>query len=442
MADFQYKEIDPYTIGRKQVDFLRSSVITASLSTSYSQCIEFVRAWFYDKFEPGFFEYEYIDGTNVLNEVLKPKDVIIVHRKPNTASIVITPTIDEEFSNENRDLEMEGTNLFIRRTMNTTPFFRDYKHNRCITLETRLLSMAFNFKIKVNTRAQQLDLFEYMRKAFRIGFTESYYVDEDFVLPRRLMLCIAEDAGFNIKSDTVVDNFRFIRYLNKHSMVPILYKHRSTTNNKAYYARFPESYVHFSMNNLSKDDGERNGHINSEFGIEMNIEVKWPAPAWFAYHTNNKDFNLPRFVPADSIKDPEFMFTVDTFEWTSIPDTNEKGWLLYVKDERGYYEENTEEPLKIEFEEYFEGELLNLIKAHMSRYISPCLFMDVAIFNNGKRLPGHMVWENLTWTSFEPPKDGYSSIVLYMDMEYVNNQRIFDFDLYGLNNRIGNEKLR
>ena len=442
MADF-YKEVDPYLIGNnKNYGFLRSSVMTASLSTSYSECIEFVKQWFFSYFEPGFFEYTYIEGSNVLNEVLKPKDVILVHRKANTASVVITPTIDEEYSDENRYLEMEGIDMFIRRTMDQTPFFRDYKNNCFITLDMRPLSMGFNFKIKVNTRAQQLDLFEYMRKAFRIGYTESYYADEDFILPRKLMLCLAEDAGFHIQGESVTDVFRFLRYANKFSMVPILYKQRTATNNKAFYARFPEAFIHFSMNNLTKDDGERSGHINTEFAIEMNVEVKFPAPSWFAYHTNNIDFALPRFQPADSVQDPEFMFVVDTFEWATIPPTNEKGWLLYVRDERGYYEEDISKPLKINFTEYFEGELLNLIKAHLARYIAPCLFMDVAIFNDGKRLPGHMVWENLTWTSFEPPKDEYSSIVIYMDMEYVNKQRILEFDLYGLNNRIGNEKRR
>ena len=68
--------------------------------------------------------------------------------------------------------------------------------------------------------------------------------------------------------------------------------------------------------------------------------------------------------------------------------------------------------------------------------------MDLKIFNDGKVMDGTMNWDKLIWTSKDIPTTGLSSIALYMDMEYVNTQRIIGFDMMGLNNRIGNEKLR
>ena len=147
---------------------------------------------------------------------------------------------------------------------------------------------------------------------------------------------------------------------------------------------------------------------------------------------------LPKFD--DSSVDTSFVYNINTIKWAIIPDINEKGWLLYVKDINGYLEENLSEPLKIEFEEYFEGELLNLIKAHLNKYISPALFMDIKVFNDGNLMPGTMNWDKLEWVSTEVPTTGLSSLALYMDMEYVNNQRIIEFNM--MNTNIDNAKLR
>ena len=441
MADF-WQEVNPaHIFTHKNRNYLKSDIITASLSTSYSHCVELVRAWFLSKFDPDFFDYVYIEGSNVLKESLKPKESQLIHKRTNRASLIINPQIDEEFTNDGRDAQMAGTDLYLNYTSSLAPFLKDVKNNRCISLEMELLSMTFNFRIKVHSRAQQLDLYQYMRKAFRIGYTESYYVDQDFLLPRKLMLCIAEDAGFTLdENGNVSDVFKFLSYLNSVSMIPILYKVRTATGSKEYYGRFAEAYVHFAMNNLSKDDGDRPNHLASEFGVEMNMEVKFPAPAYYAYHTNNVELQTPKFD--DNANDTSFAYTINTIKWNTIPDTNDKGWLLYVKDVNGYLEENLTEPLVIEFKEYFEGELLNLINAHLNKYISPALFMDLKIFNDGKVMDGTMNWDKLIWTSKDIPTTGLSSIALYMDMEYVNTQRIIGFDMMGLNNRIGNEKLR
>lgn len=439
MADF-YEEINPaHIFTHKNRNYLKSDIITASLSTAYSQCIELVRAWFLSKFNADFFDYIYVEGSNVLKESLKPKDSQIIHKRATRASLTITPQIDEEFSNDGRDLQMAGTDLYLRNTNSLQPFFKDIKNNRCLSMEMELLSMTFNFRIRVNSRAQQLDLFQYMRKAFRIGYTESYYVDQDFLLPRKLMLCLAEDAGFVLDDNgNVKDYFKFLAYLNSVSMIPILYKMRAATQSKEYYGRFAESYVHFSMPNLSKDDGDRPNHLTGEFGVEMNLEVRFPAPAYYAYHTDNTELDIPKFD--DSSVDTSFVYNINTIKWATIPEVNDKGWLLYVKDVNGYLEENLTEPLKIEFKEYFEGELLNLINAHLNKYISPALFMDVKVFNDGKLMPGVMNWDKLEWVSSDIPTTGLSSLALYMDMEYVNNQRIINLNM--MNTRIGNEKLR
>ena len=193
------------------------------------------------------------------------------------------------------------------------------------------------------------------------------------------------------------------------------------------------------MNNLTKDDGDRPNHLASDFVVEMNMEVKFPAPIYYAYCTNNLELD-----PPDCIEDANtpYTFMINTFKWEAIPPVNEKGWLLYVKDINGYEEDNLDKPLEIDFTEYFEGELAILIRSHIARYISPSLLMDLKIYNEYTPMKGTMNWDKLVWTSEKNPTNGISSIILYMDMDYVNKQRIINLDMMGLNNRIGNEKLR
>ena len=57
------------------------------------------------------------------------------------------------------------------------------------------LRMQFNFRVKVSTRAEQLDLKEKMNLRFRIGATQGEYRSADFVVPMELLVNIANLEG-------------------------------------------------------------------------------------------------------------------------------------------------------------------------------------------------------------------------------------------------------
>ena len=47
-------------------------------------------------------------------------------------------------------------------------------------------------------------------------------------------------------------------------------------------------YVHIRNNGVTLDEGERQGHIMNNYNVEMNIEVRFPSPKFYAYYSMSK----------------------------------------------------------------------------------------------------------------------------------------------------------
>ena len=74
----------------------------------------------------------------------------------------------------------------------------------------------------------------------------------------------------------------------------------------------------------------------------------------------------------------------------------------------------------------FSGEELErLIGEHLDSFINPNLFMDIQLFNDGRKINSHMDWDNMILYA-----DDYrltkliSTIAIYVDLNYINDQRL------------------
>ena len=63
----------------------------------------------------------------------------------------------------------------------------------------RQMEMTFSYRIRVESRAQQLDLMNKMELWFRCGTTQSDHLSADIHIPYDIMLNIAKDAHFEIE---------------------------------------------------------------------------------------------------------------------------------------------------------------------------------------------------------------------------------------------------
>ena len=199
---------------------LNRNITVAPLHQSYALCIEFMRHWFLQRFQADFFSWIHTDGSNVFGEMSKlDKKQILAHMVDDKATLTIVPTIDDDYNRDRLDQNLFGIDQFINTTKIDKAFFQDPINHRYIMMKMDMMLLNFTFKVRVPSRAMQLDTQKYMKLAFRENLSETDDIDLDYVLPYPMMLYIAKDLGFEIKDDKIVEPIKFLTYLNSRSYI-------------------------------------------------------------------------------------------------------------------------------------------------------------------------------------------------------------------------------
>lgn len=420
-----YIRFDPKKLNKhRSAKSLYRSISIPSVANAYAQCVQFAQDWFLSKFHKGTFKSVYIEGKYAFNEQrFVDMSSKIVRPKP---ALSIIPNINMEFNNDNVDMYQYGTDLYQPLGPSKDSFFKDRDNQAYLGMALETLFVGFTYKIKVETRAQQLDLYKYIQLACRVGNTTGEEVDLDFHIPYELMIQMAMDLGYDVDfSDNkeypkIRELSKFLSYLNSHSTLPFVYKYRGINGKNEFFIRMQRMYVHIRSNDITNDDGEREGHLNNNFGIELSIEIRFPAPKFYAYYSNN-EHRLEYIYTA--FRQPQGIATCFyTFKGVPIPDTNSRGWQKYL--ETTYEDDNTDykdKLLKIDFSELLtQGDLGESIRFCTNQGISPTIFMDFILVNGGEVIIGKLDWDTMVFTSLDPPKSQGTYIGIYVDMEYVN----------------------
>ncbi len=314
-------------------------------------------------------------------------------------------------------MSLFGIDEYIRCARIDSEFMKDEVNHRYLLMNMDLIMMMFSFKIKLPTKSRQLDILKYMRKAFRVSLTETKYIDIDYILPPSVTLTMAKDLGFEIKDSIIQEPFKFLTYLNTISLLPILYKHYDATGRFEFYMRMNDLPVEVRTTSLSKDSGNKTGHLASDFGIDMDIEVKFPAMDMYVYFSKDSGVFLD---PKDYI-DTESII-ISTLHLQNIPGMNEKHWLRFV--ESRYENDNNNEVLDIDMNDFFSGDILNSIKFHKDKFISPDVFIDLQIYNESNRIACNMNWNTMKLTTSTPISGKMCDIVMYVDAKYFNELKL------------------
>ena len=183
---------------------LKTNLIIPSVNQAYSCCIEYMRAWFFDKFGDKFFKTTWLDSEHMLNPFRRrrTKDMIAV----NKPAVTITPELDFSFNRENIDLHNMGLLLYTNRCTYRDAWFIDRDKSLFISMTMEMLLMNFNYRMRFNGRGMQLDIAKMCQMAFRAGGTQKHYNDIDYPLPKELMNQLAEDAlGICIKDGDILE---------------------------------------------------------------------------------------------------------------------------------------------------------------------------------------------------------------------------------------------
>lgn len=415
-----YRELRPSDIGvKRSARLLNSSVLLPSQHQAYNLCVEFARDWFLEKFNKDFFTNVYIDGKMAFDEFRKFSiiDDKLVRENPLLA---ITPEINIEHNRDWVDTAPEMP-LNMRRSRMDGTFFNDNERHIHALLAFKTILMNFTFRIRLDTRAEQLDMIEFIKLNHRAGFTESKYMDMDIHVPKQLIAQIAIDAGFEVDENYDIKNpVAMLNYLNSHSYIPFIYKLRCANGNKEFFLKVPNCYVHLKTDMPSKDDGERSGVVTRNYNIEVQTEIEMTAPLLYTYYS---EFKYKHVLTDKCCKDG--MISVMKSVVTEIPEKNCNGWDLYTKVEYMNDEIDLNTCITIDFKEFFEGSDLNqIINYTKDCFINPAVFMDFRLFNNGVSIPYAIDWVTLKCTTQVPIKNQITVIAIYVDKNYINDSII------------------
>lgn len=402
---------------------LNRYITVAPLHQSYALCIEYMKHWFLEKFSKDFFSYIHLDGANVFGELNRiDKKTIISKMSDDKAILTILPTIDDSYNRDKLDMNLFGIDQFINTTRIDKSFIQDPVNDKYLMMKMDMILMNFTYRMKVSSRAMQLDIQKYMKLAFRSNLSESKDVDLDYVIPYPLILNMASDLGFEIKDDKVVEPISFLTYLNSRSYIPITYRRSAVNAREEYFVRVDHLPVRIFTNDINKDDGNKYGHLVDDFTIEMSCEVRFPSMQLYVYFSKNELKTLELGREVYNI-DNTLMMSLHYFD--DPPSVNDMGWKLYVNTQ---WQEDDYGDINIDLDELFEGELKQMIDKHLKRFTSPSVFIDIQVYNNGEKMKSETNWDKMIVScKNQNPKKLVSTLAIYIDLNYLNNQRIDNY---------------
>ena len=396
---------------------LISTVLIPSASHSYALAVEYVRKWFLDKFSKNYFKTVYIEGKNIFDESRK-FTINNTARRQNPA-VAIIPSIDFSFDRDKIDLAMGGLELYEEKSTVDTCFFRDYDNSLFIKEIDQLNSINFTIRTYVDTKAKQLNLFHYMKLAFRTGATQGEYIDMDFSIPEELMIQLAVDTGFEVDMENkkIKHVVEFLNYLNKNSLIPFLYKLRCENGRDEFFIRTQGEYVHISIPDYpSVEDGDRVGHTYENFPIEMNLTLRFPTPQSYVY-MSKKPQTVIEGIKMDETDEIAGLYSLKVLD---IPYQNEKKWGLYIQSE--YLEDKLSNHISMDFNDLFTASIKDVIKYTQKQFLSPYIFLDIQLFDpDQNKIKCKIDWDSLTVETVDETKE-YQKIIIaiYMDNTFVN----------------------
>ena len=411
----EFVDVRAHKYPAEKINKLHTNLSLPSYVHGYSLAIQFIYNWFESKFEKGFFKGGiYVDGKHVLDDYKKFSKNVVKGQNPRAR---IEPRVDFDYDREMLDTYLAPPELYLRKSNFNESFFKDYDRDMFLGLDMKALKMDFNFKVRVNTRSQQLDVYNRMNMYFRIGSTMQESLSVDFHIPKDIMLNIADKAGFDIVNGEVVDIISFISYLNSHSDLPFLFKIRAINQKPEFFIRINGLYTHINCTNkLSMDDGERDGKLDYNFHIEMNATLTIPIPAFYSFYSASElTIGIATKEAANSVA----IYSINVLD---IPNVDNNGWI------RAAITEYMVEPgdKYMDLSRIFTGDniLSQSIKHTLTQGVSPYHFINIVVYRSedtGVICPIKMDWKNMrAYLGIDFDQDEILHIAMYYDRNYIN----------------------
>jgi hypothetical protein len=420
---------------KKTPRLMRTSVILPSQQQAFAVCTEVILEWFLDKYKENYFNSVYVDGTHSFDEFRKLSKINQQMRKTNPL-LALVPNIDPSYNRDWIDSTPEIP-MLLRRSRFEGVFLSDVEHNKGLHLQIifKTIKMNFTFKMRLDTRAQQLDMMEFIKVKHRAGWSETLTKDMDIHVPKGIISQIAFDNGFDLEEGGNPKNpMELLGYLNTHSLIPFMYKLRCSTGNNEYFIKVPNCTVHIKSELPTMDEGERNNSITTNYNIEFPLEVEMTAPYCYTYFSQKDDH---RYLNTNTMYTDNALVAIMQASLTTIPPEDENHWALLTPTEYGIDEADIGKPLDIDFKELFNGTEIGMVLDYTQKIaVSPAVFLNFMMFNNSKTLKYTMDWGKMIAHIDEGITVDRTIIGIYVDMKYVNDTIILIKELDKKSDRV------
>lgn len=398
------------------------SLCTPSVSSSFSVCVEYMMKWFKSKFQRGFFKSEFISNRNILRDFMDKS--VMDHVKRNKPSLAVSAQPDFTYNRNMTDFYEYGRNIYANKMRFNDVFFINPVTKNMVSLSLEQMKVDFSFRVKINSYNAGVDLYKFVQLSCRSGATETRYSNIDFQLPKTLMLAIAKDSGFELNSNCtdVKDICSFLRFLNKNSRLPIVYKMRGTKGEKEYFMKMTDMYIHLRAGDVDLENGERTSQTDNDFVVSLSVECLFPVPKFYAYYSKAQH--------SFTMYDNTMKYNIYNIYIGNVPLCNDKGWNQFMQSD--YAEDDAtyakKIPSIINFKELLisdgSNSLFDISEEFKKIFISPAAFMDIKLFNNNEDQPIDIDWNTYTITTKKVLKEQLSEFVIYVDLEFINNYKI------------------
>lgn len=396
-------------------DIINYVTCQTSLAHTFGNMCAYIQDWLESQFEPGHFKTRHIHSKIAHRQIRNTNTEFSKKPKP---MMIIRPRIewddDDAFlagslvTKKVNDLYMSygGSNL--------QEFIHDPE--RRLTLKYQLNRNVFYFDVILiyGTLMQQVDMASYIQNRIPINTPFNIETCLEGFMPKNLISSISQCSGVPMY-DEFGSAKKFLDYLNGHTLYPVTYKLKSSSQTDEFFRYYPVK-IDTLVGNFSVDDGEQVNRVNSKYQVSFTIRCEFnTAGTYFLFSEKfNKNFKLDLEDSNDYILP---MYTdVYAYEDINIKD----GWVLYTAPSCKLEDRND----TVDIHALLNPSIRRILEYHLKNGIPVSELLEIKIRQQGKALD-----KNKFVIDYEKDKIyfidcpvGYTyKIILYLNLRYTNN---------------------
>lgn len=389
--------------------------LMSSASHTYGNAIAFIENWLINLFPEDFFKTIHVNSKIAHRQIRNTPHEYNKKLKPILA---ISPRVDFD---DTRFLE--GTALIERRTnlysnyglTNLMPFFYDSEKKIAVKYQLNRTVMYADVIMIFSTLMQQLNFMNYLMNVTPINHPQNLRTCLESYLAPELLESISKISGIPMVDDDG-STYTFLEYLNSHSQFPITYKMQGGRNKKEYYRYYPAT-IDTLISNVSNDDGEKSGHVTSNYRITFTIRMEFYSTGFYYLFSDDVVPIRPKEIGNSEVIIP--MYTDPILK----EDLNlSNGWNLFTNVSFQLDKPDDE----VEFYQVLNESIRNALEYHLKNGLPLIDLIDIKIRKQGNLLIENqdyiIDWKNKN-IKFNIKDYRYYTFSMYISINtlYVNN---------------------